>query len=559
VVANANLRDLPGLVRTWTEPRSLPQYYPLVHTAFWAEYQVWGDRPAGYHLVNVLLHALNAVLFWRLLRRLDVPGAYLAGLVFALHPVAVESVAWVTERKNVLSTAFYLASFRVLVDAAGIGRPPPADARRRWGAGFALYVMALLAKTVAASLPAALLLVAWWKRRPLAPLAVRLAPFFATGLVLGLHTAWLERTHVGASGSEWALGAADRAGIAGRAIWFYLGKLAWPADLAFIYPRWEPQAGPVAFAASAAAVAALVLLAAAIPRLGRGPLAAALFFGGTLLPALGFFDVYPMRFSFVADHFQYLACLGPIALVCAAAARLARDKGTAAVALAALVVGALGAATHARASVYRDQETLWRDTLARNPGCWLCLNNLGAVLVEGRREDEAIEALGRAVALRPGHAEARITLATALRRRGRHAEAEAQLREVVGADPHAGMAAHDLARLLAGQGRLAEATPFFRQAAALAPGDPAVQQDLGRALALQGDYAGAVVPLTAGLAATGDAESYRELGYVLERAGRPGPAAEMYRRALERDPRSAAAREGLGRAVAAAGAATGPR
>ncbi len=317
VTQNPALRSLAGLVAIWLKPGATYQYYPLVFTSFWAEYHLWGLQPFGYHLVNVFLHAVNAVLLWRVLRRLEVAGAWWIAAIFALHPVNVESVAWVTERKNTLSGLFYLLAalawlrFRPLT-AKVTARAP--DWRYYWLA-FGFIVCALFSKTVTLSLPAVLLLLIWWKTGRLEKRdALTLTPWFVLGAASGFMTRWMEQQLV-RGGAEWDLSFVQRCLLAGRALWFYAGKLFWPAHLTFIYPRWEIDAGAAwqySFPLGIAAV--LVALWFFRARIGKGPLAAVLFFGITLAPALGFANVYPFRYSYVADHFQYLASIGLIAL-----------------------------------------------------------------------------------------------------------------------------------------------------------------------------------------------------------------------------------------------------
>ena len=396
ITANKTLRDVGGLKDIWMSPKATPQYYPLVHTGYWIEYRLWGLDPTGYHATNVLLHALVSVLLWRLLRRLAVPGAWLAAGLFALHPVHVESVAWITERKNVLSGVFYLASMLVYLkweDANFSGQRRP----RAYFGSLLLFVCALLSKTVTVSLPAALLLVAWWKqgrggnpeRAEESPVRwwvgriLPLVPFFVIGLGFSILTVWLEKHHVGARGADWDLSWIERCLIAGRALWFYLGKLLWPAGLCFNYPRWEMHAGiwwqygfPLGFAAL------LVLLWAGRKRLGRGPLAAMLLFAGTLFPALGFFDVYPMRYSFVADHYQYLASIGVLVLVSAVITSIGERLAAGAWkparhALPAVVLTILALGSWKQCGIYRGLETLWLDTISQNPVSWMACNNLG--------------------------------------------------------------------------------------------------------------------------------------------------------------------------------------
>ncbi len=317
VTNNTPLHTVDGLWGIWFKPGTTIQYYPLVFTSFWAEYHFWGLQPLGYHLVNVLLHALNAILLWRVLQQLKIPGSWWAAAIFALHPVSVESVAWITERKNVLSGFFYLLAvlaylrFRPLTDRESAR----AGDWRYYPLVLALFLCALLSKTVTCSLPAVLLLLVWWKNGRVERRDVlATAPLFVLGVASGFMTTWMEKHSVGANGAEWALSFVQRCLVAGRALWFYTGKLFWPRNLTFIYPHWEINAGVWwQYAFPVAALAVLIALWRVRSRIGRGPLVAVLFFAGTLVPALGFFDVFPFRYSYVADHFQYLACIGLIA------------------------------------------------------------------------------------------------------------------------------------------------------------------------------------------------------------------------------------------------------
>ena len=310
-ITNPELVSLNGLARIWTKLGATQQYYPLAHSAFWVEHRLWGDGTLGYHLINILLHAGGALLLLKMLRQLEVSGAWLAAAIFALHPVQVESVAWIAELKNTLSGVCYLGAALVYLSF---------DRNRRWTSytgALGLFILGLMSKTVVATLPAALLIIFWWKRGQLSwkKAILPLLPFFAVGIGAGLFTAWMERKFIGAEGSDFNFSLIERCLIAGRAFWFYLGKLFWPVDLIFIYPHWNiSQAVWWQYLFPAAA---LLLLAGFwwLRRWSRGPLAALLFFAGTLFPALGFFNVYPFRYSFVADHFQYLASIGPVVLV----------------------------------------------------------------------------------------------------------------------------------------------------------------------------------------------------------------------------------------------------
>lgn len=487
VTENPTLRSTDGLVDIWTEPKATPQYYPLVHTSFWIEYQLWELDPFGYHLVNVLLHALGALFLWRALRRLGVPGAWVAAAIFAVHPVHVESVAWVTERKNVLSGVFFFASllaflrFRPLPASesgkgskAGSTDGAEATSWAFYGLSLALFVGAVLSKTVAVTLAAVLVLLVWWKtgrlpRRHVLPTL----PYFAVGVPLGLLTVYLERLHVGAVGEDWALSIVERFLIAGRVVWFYAGKLVWPHPLAFIYRRWE-IADDVwwQYLFPLAALAVVAVLWHRRRTLGRGPLVAVLAFGGMLTPALGFFNVFPMRYSWVADHFQYLASTAFLALVVGVAARgaarLPGGRRTAA-GVAGVVLVILGALTWNRSESFLDREVLWKDTLEKTPTAWIAHSNYGVVLMEQERYDEAVEHFERSLELNPEGPHAHHNLAEIFELRGELNRAIEHREKLVEINPKNTDALLAIARGHMVQGRLAEAETVLRRALEVDP------------------------------------------------------------------------------------------
>ena len=502
-VTRPHLRSLGGLARIWLEPGATQQYYPLSHTAFWLQHRLWGDDTLGYHLAGVALHLLAALLLFAVLRRLEVPGALLAAAVFALHPVQVESVAWISELKNTLSGALFFGG------ALAYLRFDEGRRRGAYALALGLFALGLLAKTVVAVLPVALLAVLWWRRgrleagRDVLPLV----PFLLLGIGAGLLTAWVEKRFViGGLAVHFGLDPLERVLLAGRAFWFYLGKLAWPADLVFLYPRWEISRGAWWAYLFPAGAAILLGAAWAFRRRGRGPLAALLFFGAALFPALGFVDVYPFRFSYVADHFQYLACAGPIVLACAAAAEWREGRGEAlrraGAAAGFLLAGGLALLSSRQARVYTDAETLWRATVERNPGCGLAWNNLGVLALERgdeagaerlffealrqtpdyeaalnncgyilARKGRAEEAIGyyeRALAIWPAYPDAHVNLGNALFVTGRPGEAVGNYERAIELRPDLLEPKNNLALALVATGRTAEAIPRFEEALALA-------------------------------------------------------------------------------------------
>jgi tetratricopeptide (TPR) repeat protein len=373
-------------------------------------------------------------------------------------------------------------------------------------------------------------------------------------------TVWLEAHHVGAVGESWNLGVAERALVAGRALWFYLAALAWPVGLTFVYPQWELDPTSVAqLLYPAAAVVAVVALFLARHRLGRGPLVAALYFAGTLAPALGFLDVYPFRFSFVADHFQYLAAIGPLVAAAAgitlAMGRLEpRWRRWLQPSLHGLLLSTLFLLCWSQSRMYADAERLYRTTVARNDACWMAHTHLGLLLMETGRHDEAMTHLQKAQALHPRQADAHSNLGLLFMDMGRTSEASEQLLKALALDPDHADAHNNLGALLAHDGRLDEAMRHLRQALALHPEHAEIHYNLGDLLARGGRTDEAVAHYQKALALhPGYADAHNNLGLLLAQLGNPTEAMARFRRALELDPGHANAHNNLGVLLAKAG------
>ena len=556
ITDNRLLRTFAGLRAIWLEPGRSPQYYPLTQTTLWLEYHLWGPHPLGYHLVNVALHALSAGLVWLTLARLAVPGAWVAAAVFALHPVHVESVAWAAELKNVQAGVFSLLALLLSLRFA-LGRRSAA----LYAVAFVTFVLAVLSKTVACTVPAATLVCVWWKRGSLTRRDfVPLVPFFLVGLAAGLGTAMVEKYQVGAQGAAWTLSTADRCVLAGRALWFYAAKLVAPVRLSFIYPRWEIDARAWwQWRFPLAALGALAVLWGFRARIGRGPLAAVLYFAITLAPALGFVDVYPFRYSFVADHFQYLASLGPITLLVAlgtAGVRKGAPRGAAARLVCAGLLLALGAATSSRAHVFADLETLWRDTVSKNPAGWSAYNNLGSLLLERGRPAEAVPVIERALALRPDLPEIHHTMADAWIRLGRRDEARAEYARALAVAPTYAPAHNGLGLLLLHEGKATEAIAEFEQAIRLRPDLPAPLYNLGNALVALDRWGEAEPYYERALQIAPDfAQAHNNLANLYAYRGNLAGAIEHYGKALALQPDLKEARDNLNAVRAQQGSA----
>jgi Flp pilus assembly protein TadD len=546
-VTAPGLRSLDGLVRIWFEPGATQQYYPVLHSAFWLEHRLWGDATLGYHVMNVLQHTTAAFLFAVLLRRLAVPGALFAAACFALHPVCVESVAWISEQKNTLSTVFSLAAALAYLRFNDERRPA------RYALATGWFVLALLTKTITATLPAALLVILWWRRgrldwrRDVLPLV----PWFAVGAAAGLFTASFERTQIGASGADFDLSVIERILLAGRVAWFYLGKLLWPANLTFIYPRWTITAESIGAYVFPIATIALLVVLFRRRRQNRGLLATALLFGGMLFPVLGFVNVYPFLFSFVADHFQYMAALAVFALAGVCWARLPQTLRRA---TALLVPLALAMVTWRQAGFYRDDFALYGATLARNPTAWLAHNNLGMALVNTGRPSEALPHFELAVRLRRRFAEAENNLGDCLTRLGRAQDAIPHLERALQLQPKYAEAHNNLGVACMAAGRSAEGIVHFEQATRLKPDYAVSHFNLGLAIASRGRPEEATAHFArAAELDPHNAEAQLNWAIALTLTNRFDQALPHFERALALRPRYAEAEMKFGRALATVG------
>jgi tetratricopeptide (TPR) repeat protein len=549
-VLKPELHSWQGLAQIWTDIWATQQYFPLLHSVFWLEHRLWGEHTLGYHLVSIALHGLAALLFWRLLRRLEVPGACLAAAIFALHPVHVESVAWIAELKNTLSGVFYLGAALAYL---------PFDRTRatRWyDLSLALFVAAVLSKTTTATLPAALLVILWWKRGRLTWKAdvLPLVPFFLVGAGEGLFTAWVECHVAGAQGPEFAWGAIQRCLIACHAFWFYLGKLFWPVNLIIIYPRWQINAHEWWQYLFPFAAAGLFAALWAFRHCTRAPLAVMLLFVGTLFPVLGFLNIGIFLHSFVADHFLYLPSLGVIALVVAGLGwcidRPPRWIRVAGSSLCLVLVLALAALTWQQAHMYRDAETLYRTTIARNPESWTAPFNLAGTLVDLGRPAEAIDYYRQTLRVKPDHAEAHSNWGNTLFAQGRVAEALEHYQEAVRIKPGSATIHYNYANALLDLERPAEAIEHFETTVRLDPTSADAHNNWGNALTTLGRPADAIEHFKSAIRLRPSfPQAHYNYANSLIALGRPADAIEQYRLAVQLNPDYAEAHYNWGKVL----------
>lgn len=437
------VKEPAGVLRIWTDLCATQQFYPLTHTTFWLEYQLFGEQPLPYRLSNLFLHLTTALLLWRVLQRLGVPGAALAASLFAIHPLHVESVAWITERKNLLSATLCLAStglFCAHQGWNGHGRETRPGRRfgPMWRLSLVFFVLALAAKTTVSVVPAVLLLCTVWKNRRLGKSdLLEIAPFFAVGVAAGLLTAWLEVTHVLAHGSAFEHGFLQKLLRAAHIFWFYPAKLVYPGQYSFVYPRWNvgPE-NPLAWAYLGLGVAVLSLAVRYYrKRRSMEPLVTMVAYGVLIFPALGFFNVYFMQWSYVQHHFCYLASAPVLALVAALWSRGSRRLPRAGMVAAVATVLVLAVVTATQASYFSSYNLLFEHSLKRVPDSWFLNYNLG-VRYQGEGRVEKAEALYRiALCAHPGLAKAHINLAVILVDRGDLAEGLEHIARAVEIEP----------------------------------------------------------------------------------------------------------------------------
>src|SRR5215467_12048842 len=501
IIKNELLTARDGWQRIWFSLDSPSQYFPLTYSTFRIEHALWGLNTTGYHWVNLLLHVGNALLVWAVLARLKVPGSWLAATIFALHPVQVESVAWITERKNVLMGVFFLLTLLAWIAFIDERTNWP---RRFYGLALILYVLVLSAKTTACTLPAALLLILWLQNKPINwERLLQIVPFLVLGLGMGLIAVWWERYHQGTFLTVLPLTPIERILVASRAVWFYVGKLSWPSNLTFIYPQWTvAPTRPLDYAWLLAGVALCAVIYCARRYVGRGVEVAAAFFVATLSPVLGFIMLYTFRYTFVADHYQYLASIGPIALASAGVASLAgafKRSRELIFGMALCVVVMLAVLTWRQTAMYRDTETLWWTTLAKNPGCWMAYNNLGLASYQANRITEAIDLFKQALRINPDIAEAHYNLGNALLQTHRTSEAIDEYKQSLRIIPDDAAAHYNLGCALVETGRTSEAIDHYVQALRIDPGSADAHNNLGVALGRMGRISEAIEQLKAAL------------------------------------------------------------
>jgi protein O-mannosyl-transferase len=552
---NRLIKASDGLYRLWFTTDAI-DYWPVTNSTLWLEWRLWQMDSTGYHVTNLLVHIASALLLWATLNTLAIPGAFLAALLFAVHPVNVESVAWIAQRKNLLALLFCLAS--MLAYRRDESRPParghstPRATDAWYWTSLAAFVLAMLSKGSVAIFPVILLGTTWWRRPLTRRDLVRTAPFFLVSAALVLVNIEFQSRF---SSTVRSAGFVERLLGAAAAVWFYLYKALLPINLSFVYPKWHirPDAWQW-WVPLLAALATTCTLWVYRRSWGRPLLFAWGFFCVALAPVMGFTDVGFMEHSLVADHYQHLAIIGVLAVLAAGWStwrQRARGAGRwLPDAAAAGAVALLAWLTWQQSALYADGITLYRATLETNPAAWFAQNNLGLELLAAGRPQEAIAHFERAVQLKPDYAEAHYNLGRTWLQTGQLTQAIDEYQKALRLKPYSEYH-HELGRALLRAGRFSEAIANFQQALQLMPDSAEAESNLGSALLEAGRPQDAIDHYERAIGLRPEfAAAHADLGRALLQLDRSAEAITQFERALRLQPDSPTAHNSLGVALA---------
>jgi protein O-mannosyl-transferase len=556
ITANPCVVGPLGLKEIWTT--SAADTCPLLLTTFWVEHALWGLEALPYHLVNVLLHGACAIALWRVLRSLRVQGAWLGAALWTLHPVEVESVAWISEMKNTESGLFFLLAILFFVRWL---KAKDLQGRTRGSWNYALTLLfaalAMAGKSTTVILPVVLCLCAWWiEGRWHWRNVARAFPVLVMAIAASVLTIWTQGLQLAKDNApQWMRTWPERLATAGDAVWFYLGKLLWPHPIMAVYPRWRIDASQwLSYLPLLTVIVVLPIFWLKRDIWSRACFFAFAYFTAALAPVLGLIDNHIFHFSLVFDHFQYLASIGPLALAAAGLTRLANfiipEKRWLQPSLCAGLLVILGMASWQRTLVYKSEETFWTDTVAQNPDCWMGRNNLGNALLQKRQVDEALEQFQEALEINPVYADARTNLGAALFQRGRVDEAVAQYEKALEINPCHAQANYNLGLALFQKGQVDNAIAQYKKALEINPYYPEAHNTLGNALLQKGQLGEALEQFQNALEINPNyVDARSNLGVALFQKGQVDNAVVQYKKAVETNPDYVNARYNLGNAL----------
>lgn len=554
IINNFSIQKTDGLKEIWFSFKT-PQYYPVVFSSFWLEHKLWGLNPTGYHLVNLLFHVFNALLVYAILFKLHRPVALAAALIFALHPVQVETVAWITERKNIFGAFFYLLTTFFYV------RFYDSHRKQDYAVSLLSFAFALLSKSITVTFVIVPILIRWWQGRQFRKLHIfQLSPFVLFGLLAGLNTAYLEIVRVGAKGSSWSLPLLGKLVLPGKIILFYLYKLVFPFEFIFFYPKWQIDPSILwQWLPSVCVVLMAVVLYYYKEKIGKGAFALFLCFGASLFPALGFFNVFPMMYSYVADHFQYIASISAIILLCGTGEFIIKTivferisitpKKQQVVIFFILVpiVSFLGFKSYSYSKVFESRETLFTDVIQKNPRAWMAHNNLGMVYISRGDANKAHDQFQETLKIKPKDCTALNNLGNLYKAQGMWVKAETAYRTCLESDPDFALAYNNLGLVYVHSGDLQKARELFEKAVILNPMAHDTHLNLGLLFLKQKNYDQSLTHYNKAIEIYPYyIEAHLQKGILYAQTGKKIEAREAFEKVLGLDPNNFHAHNNLG-------------
>jgi tetratricopeptide (TPR) repeat protein len=551
ITQNPLLNSLSGLWKIWFHPGSFVEYYPIEESVQWVQWHLWGTNTRGYHLTNVGLHLLSALLVWRLLSKLGLRLAWFGGLIFAIHPTAVESVAWIAELKNTLSLPFFLLAMCAYIDYE------ERKSRHDYFLALGLFLLAMLCKITMAPFPAVILLYDWWKRGNIGWNDLKASlPFFVISLVLGLTTIWAgnwyAQNHVQGHDIDHVGSIFSRLALAGLTISFYFTKYFWPVGLLPIYPKWSVDPPSLLqFLPWLVLTVMIYGLRAKRQSWGRHVLLGLGFFLFNLMPFVGLISVSYMSFTWVMDHFLYIPIIGLIGVTVAGLEqidnRLSQSLRCCGIGGIVMMTALMALESHSYAGIFINQETLWTYTLQRNSDALPAHNNLGIALRQDGRMAEAMEQFQAVLRIDPNDTEARDNLGNALFRTGQMSEAIQQYEESLQINPADARAHNGMGTVLAKMRHLPEAAEHLEIALRINPNDEKMHYSMALLKLQMGQTREAMEQFEAALEINpNDADVHYHMGNTLFRAGQLSEAVDHYQQALKIKPDYAEVHNNLG-------------
>jgi len=553
VTDNVLLRHLGGLWKIWFQPGVTRDYYPFDSTVWWVEWHLWGMRTTGYHVTNVVLQIVSCLLVWRLLAKVGLKLAWLGGLLLAVHPLQVESVAWIAEMKNTLSLPFFLLAMIFWMNYEESNR------RRDYLLALGLFLVAMLGKPTMLAFPGVILLYAWWKRGRIGWSDVKGSlPFWGVALLLGLATVWFTQiSQPPATKEDLAAmgGFGPRVIVSGWVAPFVLGKVFLPLELMPVYPKWTVDSPSLLQLLPWPVLGGIIwYLWTKRKGWGKDALLGLGFFLAMLAPVIVFVAANHVTMTWSMDHMEYLSMIGMFGLIAGGLGVLydrppfsLRVLGAGAL---SIVMGWLAWKSHSYARNYSDQETLLSYTLRLNPEAWSAHYNLGLILMKTGREEQAVAQFEEALRLSPAFARAEDSLGNVLTQMGRSAEAIGHYENALEIKPDFAEAHYNFGELLGQTGRTEEAVNQYQEALKIKPELYKARYNLGNIWLRTGRAPEAIEQYQAALKIEPDyAEAHYNLGNALMQTSRAPEAIEQFAATVKLSPDNAEAHYSLGNAL----------